>query len=105
MVMYYLPQLQQSQITLVQYLRAALAFRVLLVTPSHLQIEAKVVFARLNCNGNSDFCTSKGVQTIPTFTLYPKRDLPFDGKQLETKRGEGIVLYLNEKLGGGSTAA
>lgn len=28
MVMYYLPNFQQSQITLVQYLRAALAFRV-----------------------------------------------------------------------------
>ncbi|KAM7459183.1 hypothetical protein BLSTO_00087 [Blastocystis sp. subtype 1] len=89
MVMYYLPNFQQSQITLVQYLRAALAFR----------IEAKVAFARLNCNGHSDFCTEKKVKTIPTFTFYPHKDLAFDGKQLETKRGEGIVLYLNEKLG------
>ena len=104
MVMYYLPQLQQSQITYVQYLRAALAFRVPLFIPSHSQIEAKVVFARLNCNGN-DFCASKGVQSIPTFTLYPKKGLPFDGKQLETKRGEGIVPYLNEKLSLGRSVA
>ena len=73
--------------------------------PPYPQIEAKVTFARLNCNGHSDFCTEKKVKTIPTFTFYPHKDLAFDGKQLETKRGEGIVLYLNEKLGGGARAA
>ena len=36
---------------------------------------------------------------IPSFLFYPGEGVEFDGKQIETNRGEGIVLYLNEILG------
>ena len=63
------------------------------------QIEAKAVFARLDCTTNANFCQSLNLKDMPSFQFYPGKDVNFDGKQIETQRGEGIVRYLNEKLG------
>ena len=64
-----------------------------------MKIEANVVFAKLDCSLSSDLCKAKGVTNIPSFLFYPGDGVEFDGKQIETNRGEGIVLYLNEILG------
>lgn len=99
MIHYYLPHYQPSQLAVVQYQRAALAFKVRLIINVDEQIEAKVVFARLDCTGYAEFCTDKGVGEMPAFLFYPKKGVSFDGKQITSKRGEGIVMYLNEILG------
>ena len=36
---------------------------------------------------------------MPSFIFFPQKEISFDGKQLESKRGEGIVLYINNILG------
>ena len=64
-----------------------------------MKIEASVVFAKLDCSSSSDLCKAKGVANIPSFLFYPGDGVEFDGKQIETNRGEGIVLYLNDILG------
>ena len=53
----------------------------------------------MDCKQDATLCREKNIMTMPTFTFYPGPDVSFDGHQLETTRGEGIVLYLNEVLG------
>lgn len=53
----------------------------------------------MDCSMNVNFCKSKELNEFPSIQFYPGKDVEFDGKQIETRRGEGIVRYLNEKLG------
>ena len=53
----------------------------------------------MDCKKDATFCQETNIMKMPTFTFYPGPDVDFDGHQLETTRGEGIVRYLNEVLG------
>ena len=53
----------------------------------------------MDCKQDATLCQEKNIMKMPTFTFYPATDVSFDGHQLETTRGEGIVRYLNEVLG------
>ena len=57
-----------------------------------------MVFGRVNCLDHSDFCQEKSGKEMPHFIFTPAPDVEFDGKQLQTTRGEGIVRYLNRIL-------
>ena len=56
------------------------------------------MFARLNCEKESSFCIDRNITSTPDFVLIPGPGVQFDGKKLKTRRGEGIVLYLNSIL-------
>ena len=53
----------------------------------------------MNCMEDATLCREKNILSMPTFTFYPGNGVAFDGQQLETTRGEGIVRYLNGILG------
>ena len=59
-----------------------------------------MVFGRVNCLDHNDFCQQKGIKEMPDFIFTPAPDVEFNGKQLQTTRGEGIVRYLNRILRG-----
>ena len=57
-----------------------------------------MVFGRVNCLDHSAFCQEKSGKEMPNFIFTPAAEVEFDGKQLQTTRGEGIVRYLNRIL-------